>query len=219
MSQPVTSILQDHSLAGNEVERSFGDVETAKRITDDGAERESPEYQKKKYNIIPSSDKKDVDPGNLLAPEIQDILSRFYIIKTPHGYMIGDKDKSPSFPNIASTGMHSISPNKNVKRSSNDITQDTIDEEPSDKISGPDLKRILSRYYIIRTPNGFMLGDRGATFTNQAATKRSGATSNVNKDEEYLVPSLRSITSRFYLIKTPYGYVLGDNEQSSPIRL
>ena len=204
-------------MAGKEVERSFGDVETVNRIADNGAEHESPEYQNQKYNIIPSSDKKDVDPGNLLAPEIQDILSRFYIIKTPHGYMIGDK--SPSFPNIASTGMHSISPNKNVKRSSNDITQDTIDEEPSDKISGPDLKRILSRYYIIRTPNGFMLGDRGSTFTNQAPTKRSGATSNVNKDEEYLVPSLRSITSRYYLIKTPYGYILGDNEQSPPIRL
>ena len=134
--------------------------------------------------------------------------------------MIGDKDKSPSVPNIASTRMHSISPNKNVKRSSNDIIrQDTIDEEPSDKISGTDMKRILSRYYIIRTPNGFMLGDRGSTFTNQAAAKRSGGTSTVNKDEEYLVPSLRSITSRFYLIKTPYGYILGDNEQSSPIRL
>ena len=206
-------------MVGKEVEKSFEDVETANRINDNGAERQSSEFQKQEYNIIPSSDKKDIDPGNRLAPKIHDILSRFYIIKTPHGYMIGDKDKSPSFPNIASTGMHSISPNKNVKRSSNDITQDKIDEEPSDKTSGPDLKRILSRYYIIRTPNGFMLGDRGSTFTNQAATKRSGATSNVNKDEEYLVPSLRSITSRFYLIKTPYGYILGDNEQSPPIRL
>ena len=219
MSQPVASILQDHSLSGIEVERSFGDVETANRVTDNGAERESPKHQNQKYNIIPSSDKKDIDPENRLASEINDILSRFYIIKTPQGYMLGDKDKSPSFPNIASTGTHSISPNKIVKRTSNDITQDTIDEEPSDKTSGPDLKRILSRYYIIRTPNGFMLGDRGSTFTNQAATKRSGATSNVNKDEEYLVPSLRSITSRFYLIKTPYGYMLGDNEPSSPIRV
>ena len=133
--------------------------------------------------------------------------------------MIGDK--SPSLSNIISTGKHSIGPNKNVKRSSNDITQDQIDGEPSDNISGPDLKRILSRYYIIRTPNGFMLGDRGSTFTNQVATKRSGATSNVSEDEDekYLVPSLRRITSRFYLIKTPYGYMLGDNEQSPPIRL
>ena len=206
-------------MVGKEVEKSFEDVETANRINDNGAERQSSEFQKQEYNIIPSSDKKDIDPENRLAPEIHDILSRFYIIKTPQGYMIGDKEKSPSLSNIISPGMHSISPNKNVKRSSNDVTQDTIDEEPSDKISGPDLKRILSRYYIIRTPNGFMLGDRGSTFTNQAATKRSGATSNVNKDEEYLVPNLRSLTSRFYLIKTPYGYILGDNEQSSPIRL
>jgi len=206
-------------LVGKEVEKSFEDVETANRINDNGAERQSSEFQKQEYNIIPSSDKKDIDPGNRLAPKIHDILSRFYIIKTPHGYMIGDKDKGPSFPNIASTGMHSISPNKSVKRTSNDITQDTNDEEPSDKTSGPDLKRILSRYYIIRTPNGFMLGDRGPTFTNKAAAKRSGGTSTVNKDEEYLEPSLRSITSRFYLIKTPYGYILGDNEQSSPIRL
>ena len=184
--------------------------------------------------MIAYSDKKVVDPRNLLAPEIPDILSRFYIIKPPHSYMIGDN--SPSLSNLVSRGVYSISPNKNAKRKSNNITPDKLDEESSDTISWPELKRILSRFYIIRTPHGFILGDKGSTITNQAGMKRSGATPNVNEnsyfdnlpsnhdknkgeDEEQLVPSIRRITSRFYLIQTPYGYMLGDHEQSSPIRL